>query len=118
MKIALMTLSFILLSGCCSLVWAADEFGPRFGSTAPYALQNNFDRAQKDVEGIGLEDLAEGSNKNVEEIEPAAGEEETTIKKDKHPDPSHPSNVFDEGSEDALYYSEELNALGNGETEQ
>lgn len=58
---------FVLLAGCCSDALAADEFGSRFGSSSPYALQNTIGNAAKDVSGMGPEDL--------NTITPAAGAE-------------------------------------------
>ncbi len=46
---------------------SADEFGPRFGSTAPYALGNDINRAIADTQGMGAEDL--------NDIMPASGTE-------------------------------------------
>lgn len=43
----------------------ADSFGPRFGQSSPYALQNTFDRAQRDSMGFGADDL--------NDLAPAAG---------------------------------------------
>lgn len=93
MKIVVSTLALLILSGCCSLVFAADSFGPRFGSTAPYALQNDLERAQGDVRGFGLDDL--------NDIAPAAGEESPASPE------TQPDAVFDEESEDELYYTDE-----------
>ena len=44
----------------------ADDFGNRFGNTAPYALNNGFGKAMDDQQGIGAEDL--------NRMEPAAGD--------------------------------------------
>lgn len=65
MKKTLALLSFTLLAGCCSDAFA-DEFGSRFGSSSPYALQNTLGKATDSLNGIGAEDL--------NTITPAAGD--------------------------------------------
>lgn len=88
MKIVLSTLALLILSGCCSWVFAADDFGPRFGASAPYALQNNMQRAQNDVKDFDPADL--------NDIMPAAGGEESSGQAES----PAPQNV-DAGSDEA-----------------
>lgn len=81
MKKALSVLSFLLLAGCCSDAFAADEFGSRFGDSSPYALGNTMGKATDSTAGIGMDDL--------NTIAPAAGPEAEVL-----PDPAPEQNEF------------------------
>lgn len=78
MRIRLFTL--ILSLACFSpFVVRADDFGPRFYNQAPQAL-GDFTVESEEIENIAMdENLAE----ELEEIVPAAGEQEKNIDSDK-----------------------------------
>jgi hypothetical protein len=89
MKKIVALLSFALLAGCCSDA-LADEFGSRFGTSSPYALQNTLGKATDNLNGIGLEDL--------NTITPSSGSpDEDTAKdtdaKDETPPAPAPANT-------------------------
>jgi len=71
MKKLLLVTTTIMMS---APAFAADGFGDRFGSSAPYALSDGMDSAIADTQGFGMDDLNDPAALN--QIDPAAGEED------------------------------------------